>query len=178
MTRTAVLVGNPKAGSRTLGAAEAVADVVDTALGIENRLVVDLATLGSALLDWQSVEVADLNATVASSDLVIVASPTYKATYTGLLKVFLDRYGNDGLAGTVAIALMTGAAPIHALAPELHLRPLLTELGASAPTRALFLTEDTFDDVPMAIAPWADAALPLLRRAILGDDDRAPPPGG
>lgn len=86
MTRTAVLVGNPKAGSRTLTAAEAVADMVDAALGIEDRLVVDLATLEPAVLDWHSTEVAELNAAVAGSDLVIVASPTYKATYTGLLK--------------------------------------------------------------------------------------------
>lgn len=73
---------------------------------------------------------------------------------------------------------MTGAAPIHALAPELHLRPLLTELGASVPTRALFLTEDTFDDVATAITPWADAALPLLRRAIPAGGDHSPPPRG
>jgi len=69
------------------------------------------------------------------SDLVVVASPTYKATYTGILKSFFDRYNSDALVGTVSIPVMTGAAPIHALAPEVHLRPLLVELGSSTPTR-------------------------------------------
>jgi FMN reductase len=61
---------------------------------------------------------------------------------------------------------MTGAAPIHALAPELHLRPLLTELGASVPTRSLYLMESSFDDLPAAIAPWAEVAAPLLAKAL------------
>lgn len=85
---------------------------------------------------------------MAGSQLVIIASPTYKATYTRLLKVFLDRCGNNGLAGTVAVPLMTGAAPIHALAPEVHLRPSLSEPGASVPTRSIYLLESAFDDFP------------------------------
>ena len=62
----------------------------------------------------------------------MVASPTYKATYTGLLKLFLDRFATDGLRG-VAVPLMLGAGPGHALAPELTLRPVLTEIGGLVP---------------------------------------------
>jgi FMN reductase len=164
--RIAVVVGNPKPESRTLTAAIAVADAVGAVVGPADRLVVDVTTLGAGLLDWGSTEVSEQTAAVAASDLLIVASPTYKATYTGLLKLFLDRYGNNGLAGTVAVPMMTGAAPIHALAPELHLRPLLTELGASVPARSLYLMESSFDDLPAAIAPWAEVAMPLLAKAL------------
>ena len=97
---------------------------------------------------------------MAKSDVVVVASPTYKATYTGLLKAFLDRYPNDGLARTVCIPVMTGAAPVHALAPEVHLRPLLVELGASTPTRGLFVTEQQFDDLDGVVEAWAATARP------------------
>ena len=132
-----VVVGNPKPGSRTLGVATAVAEAVRTTLGETGEpAVIDLATFGPELLEWESPRVAEALRAVASSSVAVVASPTYKATYTGLLKVFLDRYGSNGLAGVVAIPVMTGAAPIHALAPEVHLRPLLVELGASVPTRA------------------------------------------
>ena len=165
--RIAVVVGNPKPASRTLSAALAVADATQAALGISERVIVDLATYGGALLDWSATEVTELNTAVACSQLVIIASPTYKATHTGLLKVFLDRYGNNGLAGTVAVPIMTGAAPIHTLAPELHLRPLLSELGASVPTRSIYLVESAFDDLPTAIAPWAEIALSQLKRALL-----------
>lgn len=171
----AVVVGNPKAGSRTLRVAQTVADIlVDRLIATDQlgdnteRFVVDLADVARELFDYPSQKIDDLLASVAASDLVIAASPTYKATYTGLLKVFFDRYGNNGLAGTVGVPVMTGAAPIHALAPELHLRPLLVELGATTPTRGLYVTEPQFDDLDRVIGAWADTAAPLVARALTG----------
>src|SRR5689334_2667917 len=114
-----VLVGNPKPLSRTRLTAESVADLFPG----EDRLVVDLADYAGRLFTWPEPEIDELTARVAASDVLIVASPTYKATYTGLLKAFLDRYGSNGLAGVVAIPVMTGAAPDHALAVEAYLRP-------------------------------------------------------
>jgi FMN reductase len=163
LSRTAVVVGNPKPGSRTLAAAVHVARELD---GGELGLVVDLATLGPALLDWQDPEVADLVAAVGAADLVVVASPTYKGTYTGLLKLFLDRFATDGLRG-VAVPLMLGAGAAHALAPELSLRPVLTEIGASVPTRALYLLDSAYDD-PAAYLPWLEKARPQVGRHLAG----------
>jgi len=170
---TAVVVGNPKADSRTLRVARAVADALaeglaDTSVGGSgaDRLVVDLAEVGAELFDPESNRVNDLLLAVAGSDLIIVASPTFKATYTGLLKVFFDRYGTNALSSAVAIPVMTGAGSIHALAPEVHLRPLLVELGASTPTRGLYVTEQQFDDLDAVIGKWAEAASPLIARAL------------
>ena len=54
-------------------------------------------------------EAADAAVELAkSSDLLVVASPTYKAAYTGLLKAYFDRFGSGALAGVVAIPLMLG----------------------------------------------------------------------
>src|SRR3954465_14858050 len=132
---TAVVVGNPKPASRTLAAATYVARELS---GQEPDLVLDLAELGARLLDWQDPGVLELVSQVGDADLVVVASPTYKAAYTGLLKLFLDRFpGGTGLTGA-AVPLMLGAGPLHALAPELLLRPLLTELGAVVPVRGLY----------------------------------------
>ena len=155
--RVAVVVGNPKPGSRTLAAALHVARELS---GAEPDLVVDLADLGAALLDWQDPGVADLVARVGEADLVVVASPTYKATYTGLLKLFLDRFATDGLRG-VAVPLMLGAGPAHALAPELTLRPVLTEIGGLVPTKGLYVVDAAYDD-PTAYAHWLDRARPAI----------------
>jgi FMN reductase len=167
--KIAVLVGNPKADSRTLHVARAVAAVWAEPTPNQDQdgpLIVDLAQLASELFDFESAAIQDLLAAVAASDLLVVASPTYKATYTGLLKVFLDRYGNDGLAGTVGVAVMTGAAPVHALAPEVHLRPLLVELGSSVPARGLYVTESEFGQLDAVIDSWAVRAKPLIDRAL------------
>lgn len=163
---TAVVVGNPKPASRTLHAARRLARELS---GGEPDLVVDLATLGPALLDWSSSDIAALVEQVGAADLVVVASPTYKGTYAGLLKLFLDRFaGGNGLRG-LAVPLLLGAGPAHALAPELSLRPVLTELGATVPGRGLFVLDTAYDD-PAAYADWLAATRPVvdawLRRVV------------
>ena len=157
MSRVAVVVGNPKPQSRTLDAATYVATELS---GHEPDLVVDLAELGARLLDWQDETVADLVAQVGAADLVVFASPTYKAAYTGLLKLFLDRFATDGLQG-VAVPLMLGAGPGHALAPELTLRPVLTEIGGIVATKGLYVVDKAYDD-PAAYAHWLELSRPVV----------------
>jgi FMN reductase len=164
----AVVTGNPKPASRTLGVATAVARALADGLdgAARDPLVVDLAEHAASLFDPGAAELSELNRQVAASDLLIAASPTYKASYTGMLKAFFDRYGNNGLAGVTAVPVMTGAWAGHLLAAEVHLRPLLVELGASVPTRALYVTEPQLPDLDEVIAAWAETALPQLRRAL------------
>lgn len=160
----AVVVGNPKPQSRTLAAAQYVAEQLG---GAPPELVVDLADLGPALLDWSDPGVTDLVEQVGAADLVVVASPTYKAAYTGLLKLFLDRFaGGSGLSG-IAVPLMLGAGPGHALAPELTLRPVLTEIGGTVPGRGLYVLDASFDD-PSAYADWLAATRPLVTALLEG----------
>ena len=74
--------------SRTRAAAELVAKKLT---GAAPQHVVDVVDLGAALLGWGDPKVAEAKDIVKSADLLVVASPTYKATYTGLLKLFLDQ---------------------------------------------------------------------------------------
>lgn len=164
MTTTAVVVGNPKPQSRTLAAATYVARELG---GAEPDLVVDLATLGPAILDWSDPTVSELVEQVGAADLVVVASPTYKGAYTGLLKLFLDRFaGGTGLSG-VAVPLMLGGSPAHALAPELLLRPVLTEIGGTVPGRGLYVVDAQHDD-PAAYADWLAATAPVVSALLDG----------
>ena len=168
MTTIAVVTGNPKPNSRTHGVALAVADALAKELGESgtDRLVIDLAEHAPRLFDWTDPELTRLTAEVAAADIAIFASPTYKAAYTGLLKAFLDRYGSNGLAGVTAVPVMTGGWPGHLLAVEVHLRPVLVELGATVPARGLYVTEPEFGNLDAAIAKWAESAIPLIRRAL------------
>lgn len=157
MTRATVVVGNPRPASRTLSAATYVATELS---GAPPDLVVDLATLGGSLLDWADATVTGLVDDIGGADLVVVACPTYKATYTGLLKLFLDRFaGGTGLSG-VAVPLMLGAGPAHALAPEVALRPLLAELGATT-VRGHYVLDGAHDD-PAAYAGWLASVRPVV----------------
>ncbi|MDQ7910378.1 NAD(P)H-dependent oxidoreductase [Phytohabitans sp. ZYX-F-186] len=162
--KISVLVGNPNPGSRTRRVAEAVAGAVAEVTGADRGEVFDLADLAASMFQWPCAELDRCTAEVAGSDLVVVASPTYKATYTGLLKAFLDRYPTDGLAGVVAIPVMTGGSPAHSMAPDAYLRPLLVELGASVPTRGLYVTMAQLSELDATVKTWTGAN----RAALLG----------
>ncbi|WP_026343882.1 NADPH-dependent FMN reductase [Nocardia sp. BMG111209] len=137
-----VVVGNPKPASRTLTAAGLVARGLRPDA---EPAVIDLVELGPALLGWGDPNVAEAVRAVADSELVVFASPTFKATYTGLLKLFLEQFdGGTGLASVVAVPVMLGAGPAHALAPDLLLKPVLVELGATTPVPGLYLSDKTF----------------------------------
>lgn len=163
-----VVVGNPKPSSRTRTVAEAVADRVAAATGATTTETVDLCDYADHLFTWPHEELAAINEEVARSDVLVIASPTYKGAYTGLLKAFLDRYPHNGLAGVTAIPVMTGGNELHGMAVDTALRPLLVELGASVPTRGLFFFMERMADLDQIVDGWAREN--LKRKAALGSE--------
>ncbi len=168
MSAVGLIVGNPKAHSRTLELGEAVVAAAADAAGLDgqDRLTVDLADYGPQLFDWSSSHVKELAEGIRGCALVVVASPTYKASYTGLLKSFLDWFSTTDLLGVTAVPVMTGAGAHHALAVEVHLRPVLVELGATLPTRGLYVTEGELAAADDIIVEWLLAAGPQLRQSV------------
>ena len=75
-----------------------------------------------------------------------------------------DQFGSGELGGLTTVPLMTGGSADHALAVEVHLRPVLVEIGASCPTRGLFVFGPAVDDPTPTIDAWWEAAAPLLGR--------------
>ena len=164
--RVAVVVGNPKPASRTLIVGIRLAEaLLDSAFGDEGEVVpIELAPLGGGLFQWGDAAVAEAKARVLGSDLLIVASPVYKASYTGLLKAFLDQFERDELAALPTVPLMVGAGPAHALAVEMQLRPVLVEIGASCPTRGVYVLESETANVDFA--SWLPLAAPALKALV------------
>jgi FMN reductase len=50
------------------------------------------------------------------------------------------------------------------IAVEVHLRPVLVELGATVPARGLYVTEPQLGHLDAAMSKWAQNAIPLIRR--------------
>ncbi|GAA0920847.1 NAD(P)H-dependent oxidoreductase [Nonomuraea longicatena] len=157
------VVGNPRRGSRTYGVALAATLAVAERLGREDPPeVVDLSVLAPVLLDPAgSPDLSAALEAVSRASVVVFASPTYKATYTGLLKSFADRLPSGALAGVAALPVLVMGDARHALAVETHFRPLLVELGARVPTPGLAVVEA---DLPAdaALSGWADQIAPQV----------------
>ncbi len=151
--RVVALVGNPRPGSRTHAVAELAARTVAPDTTPE---IVDLTGLAPVLLaPTPSAALDDAVERVRAAGILVVASPTYKGTYTGLLKAFLDRV--PSLSGVVALPLLVMGSPRHALAVEVHLRPLLVELGATVPTPGLAVVEADLPRIEEILTEWAAA---------------------
>src|SRR4051794_242960 len=112
-----VLIGNPRSGSRTSAIASAVADAIRTeADGIEIRTV-ELADAIGVSLDGTAAQPAtpqpDLIDVVRTARLLVVATPSYKGTYTGLLKLVFDQLPHQSLDGIPAVPVAIAGSPVH-----------------------------------------------------------------
>lgn len=167
--RVALLIGNPRQGSRTAAASGRLTEALCASLAqhgapVSGIDVVDLSLLGRHLLDpdGDPEPVRRATAVVLGAPLLLVASPTFKATYSGLLKVFLDALPQRALAGTVAVPVMLAARGAHRYAVDMYLRPLLVELGAAVPVNGVSVVESELDVLDEVIAKWSVTAVPTL----------------
>jgi FMN reductase len=160
-----IVVGNPKPASRTLAVATVAAGAITRAAGLAGSpQTIDVCVLARhLLLPEPSPAVEEALDQVAGAELLLVASPTYKGTYTGLLKVFLDRLPHRALDRAVALPLMLMGVPDHARAVDAYLRPLLVELGATVPVPGLAVLESDLGRLDDLLEPWADRVARELR---------------
>jgi MsuE subfamily FMN reductase len=89
-------------------------------------------------------------ALVEQADAYLVATPIYRASYTGALKNFFDLVpddpgGSDPLRGKVVGLLASGGSEHHYLMLEHQLRPLLAFFGAFTLPRTIYATPKDFD---------------------------------
>lgn len=136
--------GSPRSPSKSRTLAARFLDELEK-LGCETRLI-DVATIpaDALVVREQSSELDEAIAAVGRAEIVVASSPTYRATYTGVLKCFFDLMPQARLAGKVCVGLQTGIASAHALSPEYGLRPLFASLNG-LPAIALYATDAEFE---------------------------------
>jgi FMN reductase len=127
MSQIVVVSGNPRPGSRTSVLAAAVGRALAAGPA---PVVIEVGELGAGLLTPGDEPTAAALAALRAADVLVIATPTYKGSYTGVLKVLLDQLPAQALAGKRAVPVVTAGVAPQAAAAEALLRQLLTELGA------------------------------------------------
>lgn len=170
VARVAVVIGHPRPASRTHRVAARTGQLLAERLysGPDCCSCVDLAALAPSLLDGRraGTVAADALATVASSRVVVLASPTVRGAYAGLLKFFLDMLPRPGLSGCVVVPMMTAGLPAHRYVVEMMLRPVLLELDAEVPAPGISVMESSLDHYDEVFEHWWNAYGCLLRRTV------------
>lgn len=90
--------------------------------------------------------------TLERADLIVVGSPAYRATYTGLFKLFFDHVGQYALIDTPIVLTATGGSDRHALLVEHQMRPLFGFFQSLTLPLGIFASENDFVDYRVASA--------------------------
>ena len=114
------------------------------AMDREHTTLLELRELPPAdlLFGHGSPPLAHAHALIAEARGIVVATPVYKAAYSGLLKTFLDYLPDGALHGKSAFPIATGGSNLHALSIDYALKPVLSVLGAARILEGLYLTNE------------------------------------
>ena len=117
----------------------ACAPLTARGLRVDTLALRELPARALLAADGGDPAVADAVARLEAADAVVLATPVYKAAYSGLLKTFLDLLPQHALAGKVVLPLATGGSMAHALALDYGLRPVLMSMAPAAVANAVFV---------------------------------------
>ncbi|ODN71762.1 NADPH-dependent FMN reductase [Methylobrevis pamukkalensis] len=176
--RVVALSASASATSKTAGIADLVLDrLTSPSVTIRNIALRDLSL--PAMLEYPARDagLAAVNEEVMAADGVIVATPIYKASFSGLLKLYLDQLPQFALAGKTVLPIATGGSLAHVLALDFSLRPVLQSMGVRHAVQSFFVAEahiaatddGGFTLRPEAVAPL-DEAIHHFRQSMLAAD--------
>ena len=181
--RVVAVSGSLTAPSRTTALVEAITEAFGRALPIEPH-VITLNHLGphlaGALTRKQLPPEAEAELQhIENADLLIVATPVYRASFTGLFKHLFDFVDQYALVDTPVLLAATGGSERHALIIEHQLRPLFgffqslalpvgvyahdSDFADAKPLDYTISNEQLDDRIEKAIA----RALPLVRSSLV-----------
>jgi len=178
-----LIAGSPSDPSRSA----ALLDAVSLRLALHSRLTVERLNIrelpAEALLlaQWGHPAIVRALAQVAQAQAIVVATPVYKAAYSGVLKVFLDLLPQTALKDKTVLPLATGGSPHHMLALDYALRPVLQSLAARHILPGVYATDSQLPrSLDGVYEPAADisARLDEAVASLLAEGFRMPPLAG
>ena len=123
-----------------------------------------------------SPQAAAVIADIEAADALIVGSPVYKGSYTGLFKHLFDFIEPAALAGKPVVLTATGGGQKHALVVEHQLRPLFGFFTALTLPTAVYASDQDFIDYRLRapeVIERANAAASQLAESLLAQAARA-----
>lgn len=188
MTRIVVISGGLGAPSSTRVLGDDISGRLREALALRGETV-DLTTLelrelahgvvDAMLTGFPTGAVAEAVEAVGAADALVVVSPTFSASMSGLVKSFFDILEPDTLRGKPVLMAATGGTERHSLMLEFAMRPLFSYLGASPIRTAVFAATADFGGpgvaglgrrVTAAAEELADALVAISQRPAVAPD--------
>jgi FMN reductase len=145
MAFVVTIAGSPSASSKLAALMSVVRQRLE-AQGVETASIV-VRDLNPADLLYARMDSPALQETfelVQRAQGIVVATPIYKAAYSGVLKTYLDVLPANAFAGKVVLPLASGGSPAHNLAIDYALRPVLVAVGSPHVLPGVYLVDSQF----------------------------------
>jgi FMN reductase len=170
MANIVALTGSPSESSRSAAVVQYIqAEALQAGYSFQTIHIRELDASDLLLARIQNPGLFAAHEQIREAQAVIIATPIYKATYSGLLKVFLDTLSQYALADKIVLPIATGGSPAHLLAIDYGLKPVLTALGAEHILRGLYLVDSQikYVDGGLQIDPEIATRLHDVTRSLL-----------
>lgn len=142
--------GNAHRPSRSRALTELITQRIGELVDVRVRQfdIVDASPgLGAALTrEGLSPEALAIIEAVENADILVVSSPVYKGSYTGLFKHFFDFVDPTALIGKPVVIAATGGGPRHSLVVEHQLRPLFGFFSALTIPTSIYAEDKSFEN--------------------------------
>jgi FMN reductase len=154
---------------------------LDGAVEVRTRFV-ELSVSGPAFAgalrrDQLSLEAEEELRAIEAADLLIVASPVYRASFTGLFKHLFDFVGQYSLIDKPVLLAATGGSDRHALIIEHQFRPLVSFFQALTLPIGVYAKDADFTDYVVTnpalderIEQAINRGLPIIRTIVAPED--------
>ncbi|WP_233543919.1 NADPH-dependent FMN reductase [Salinisphaera sp. Q1T1-3] len=131
--------------------------------------------------DTESPAIRQYLARVAEADAIVIATPVYQSSFSGVLKLLLDPIPQNGLRNKIALPIASGGSPNHLLVLDYALTPVLSALGADSILNGVYVTSselsrtETGYRIGEAIRARLDDAATELHTRLVGVANAATP---
>lgn len=176
MTKIVAISGSPSHPSRSYAVLEEAQKIL-TPLGADLDIVLvrDLPAEDLLHARFDSAAINAAMAKVVEADAVIISTPVYKASYTGVLKAFLDLLPQKALDDKPILPIATGGTLAHLLAIDYALNPVLGVLGATHILHGVYLVDTQFQRLETGGIEFNDSELEARFRSALTEFVQASP---
>lgn len=146
MSKVVILSGSPSNSSRLNALVDFIKQgLVDASINTSTIQVVDLPPEDLVYAKFNSEAIVAANEQIAAADAVVIASPVYKASYTGVLKSYIDLLPQKGFEGKLIAPVFIAGTMAHMLAVDYSLKPVLASMGANHYTKTVYATDSNVE---------------------------------
>lgn len=142
MSKVTIISGSPSEHTRLNGVLHGVINHLN-GVGITPEIINVRNLPPEDLINakFDSEEIIVQNKKVENSNLVVILTPVYKASFSGVLKTYLDLLPQNGLEGKTILPIAVGGTFGHLLMIDYSLKPVLTALGATNILKGIFILD-------------------------------------